>query len=116
MLYAALVAGMDLYIWRMAEPEGAGFGFLIYGIPWSVAGIFTNCFGLKESYCLPLVLILNTATVYIFALAIVHSASVDRRRLLTGPQGGEPAGGRPRHLHHSRSMLGAFAAQGTSVQ
>jgi hypothetical protein len=71
-LYAALAAGMVLYIWRMAEPESAGFGFLIYGIPWSVAGILTNCFGLKESHCLPLVLILNTATVYGFALAIVR--------------------------------------------
>lgn len=72
MLYAALAAGMALYIWRMAEPAGAGFGFLIYGIPWSVAGIFTHCFGLKESYCLPLVLILNTATVYSFAFAIIR--------------------------------------------
>ena len=72
MLYAALAAGMALYIWRRAEPEAAGFGFLVYGFPWSVAGIFTNCFSLKESYCLPLVLILNTATVYSFALAIVR--------------------------------------------
>jgi hypothetical protein len=72
MFYAALVAGMTLYIWRMGEPESAGFGFLIYGFPWSVAGIFTNCFSLKESYCLPLVLILNTVTVYSFALAIAR--------------------------------------------
>src|SRR6266853_4761436 len=70
--YAALAVGLTIYIWRMSDAEGAGFGFLFYGLPWSLAAVFTNCFSLKDPYCLFLVLILNTATVYSFVLAGVR--------------------------------------------
>lgn len=72
MLYAVFAVTMALSVHRLAEPEGAGFAFLIYGFPWSIAVASTNCFNLKESLCLPLVLILNAATVYVIVLAIVH--------------------------------------------
>jgi hypothetical protein len=70
--YAALAAGLAIYIWRMTEVEAAGFGFLFIGFPWSLAAVFTNCFSLKQIYCLILVLILNTTTLYSFILAIVR--------------------------------------------
>jgi hypothetical protein len=70
--YAALAVGLVIYIRRMAEVEAAGFGFLFIGFPWSLVAVFTNCFHLKETYCVFLVLILNTATVYSFVLALVR--------------------------------------------
>jgi hypothetical protein len=70
--YVALAVCFTIYIGRMTEPEAGGFGFLFFGFPWSLAAVFTNCFSLKDPYCLFLVLILNTATVYSFVLAGVR--------------------------------------------
>jgi len=56
----------------MSEPEGVAFAFLLFGFPWSVVAELTNGFALKWTYYLPLVFILNTATVYSVALAVVR--------------------------------------------
>jgi hypothetical protein len=70
--YAVLAVGLAIYIWRMTEAEAAGFGFLFFGFPWSLVAAFTSCYSLNDLYCLFLVLILNSATVYSFVLAAVR--------------------------------------------
>jgi hypothetical protein len=68
--YAAIAVGMIVYVWHRVEPEGVPFAFLVFGFPWSLVAVFTKCASLRDGYCLPLVLILNTATLYAAVLTI----------------------------------------------
>jgi hypothetical protein len=70
--YAVLIAVLLLWVWRGSDAEGPSVGLLIIGLPWIVV-LRSNSMLLYF-----VVLVLNSATVYVFVLSLVKVFERDR--------------------------------------